>query len=188
MDAKNASEPRINRKGAFWSGLFLATTAIALIALSVWFISFTHSDYHYALLKMPPIFFEETGNTVFYMAPFAYLGLFVIGVTCMVVAIRGKAYAKPVYAKVNRVAGFLVVTGVIGMFAGSYLANQLWAEHFENNGYFECPNSFTLTSKWFKAVWVKSHELCFDEEVREMLHSYKHDLTDINSYLLERLP
>lgn len=186
MGISSITKPVINRTIAFWGGLFLSAVAIALIALSVWFILFTHSDYRSAILEKPPILIEHTVNTVFYMAPFAYLGLLVLGLVCIAVSIRGEAYPKSVYAKVNKIAGRLVIVGVVGMFFGSYLTNLWWAEQFQNNGYVECPNSFTITSKWFKAVWVDSPGLCLDEDVRDMFRSYEYDLTDINSYISQR--
>ncbi|WP_417501388.1 hypothetical protein [Marinobacter sp.] len=186
MGVNSTRKPAINRTIAFWGGLFLSTIAVALIALSVWFILSNHDDYELILLEEPPVFIEHTAITVFYMAPFAYLGLLIIGIVCAAIGVRGESLSIRVYEKVNKVAGVLVLLGVLGMFLGSYLANIFWAEQFQKHGYVECSSSFTITSKWFKTVWVDSPMLCADESVRDMFRSHEYDLTDINAYVSKR--
>lgn len=117
-----------------------------------------------------------------YLAPIAYLGLAMFGTFGIVVSIRGKAFAIAVSDKLNKIVAVVLIIGVLGMFFGSYVANKLWAEHFESQGYLEYSQPFRMTSKWFTAVWVDSISLCDDRRVLKMFGSGK-GVSYINSVI-----
>ena len=173
MGATNDSLPPINRPIAFWGGVLVLGMGVGLTALSVWALLVNHRDYDEAIQAGVPILLEDTGITVMYLAPIAYLGLGMFGMFGIVVAIRGKAFAKAVSDKLNKIVAVVLIIGVLGMCFGSYVANKFWAEHFENQGYMECSQSFRITSKWFTAVWVDSISLCDDRRVLKMFGAGK---------------
>lgn len=157
---------------------------VGLTALSVWALLVSHRDYDEAIQAGVPILLENTGITVMYLAPIVYFGLALFGMFGIVVAIRGKAFAKAVSDKLNKVVAVVLITGLFGMFFGSHIANKLWAEHFENQGYVECSQPFRMTSKWLKAVWVDSIPLCDDRRVLKMFGAGKR-VSDINRIIEE---
>ncbi|PSF05181.1 hypothetical protein C7H09_16410 [Marinobacter fuscus] len=157
---------------------------VGLTALSIWILWLNHRDYTQAIQTGAPIFLEDTGITVLYLAPITYLGLALLGMCGIIVAIRGKGFTKSIGGKLNKAVALLVITGLFGMFFGSHIANKLWAEHFENQGYVECSQPFRMTSKWFKAVWVDSIPLCNDRRVLKMFGAGKR-VSDINRIIEE---
>lgn len=187
MATSQATSDSINPKGALLGGLGFAALALILIAVSIGFVSLIHGDYGKALEAQDPIFLEKEGYTVFYFAPLVFIGLLIFGLACVAVGIRGRRYPKVVSDRLNKTVGPLVLVGLFGMFAGSYVANKMWAEVFRNNGYNECPGSFTMTSKWFSTVWVDQPDLCRDESVRAMFREGE-QVTTINRFVLQRRP
>lgn len=184
MATSQTATNQINPKGALVGGIGFTVLALLLIALSLWFVSLIHADYGQALDSRVPIFVEKEGHTVFYFAPLVFAGLLILGLACMAVGIRRRPYPPSASKKLNRIIGPLVLVGLLGMFAGSYVANKLWAETFRNSGYNECHGSFTITSKWFTTVWVDEPDLCRNEEVRQMFREFVH-LPEINRYVLQ---
>lgn len=176
---------QINRKGALLGGIGFTALALLLIGGSFWFISMIHGAYVEALEMQAPIFLEKEGYTVFYLAPVGLLGLLIIGLACMAVGLRGRPYPPSASDKLNRVVAPLVIVGLAGMFAGSYIGNKMWAEAFRNHGYNECPGSFTITKKWFTTVWVDEPGLCNDEDIRQMFRDFESAPT-INQFVLQR--
>src|SRR5690554_7600153 len=75
MGASNDSLPPINRPIAFWGGVLVLGMGVGLTALSVWALLVNHRDYDEAIQAGVPILLEDTGITVMYLAPIAYLGL-----------------------------------------------------------------------------------------------------------------
>jgi len=184
MAGKNDSRLPINRPVAFWGGVLVSGMGLALTALSVWALGVTHRDYAEAIQEGVPILLEDTGITAMYLAPVVYMGLALFGLCGVVVAFRGKAFVKAVSDKLNKVVALLLVTGVVGMLLGSYVANKLWAEHFQNHGYVECSQPFLMTGKWFTSVWVDSVSLCDDRRVLKLFGAGKH-VSYINSVVEE---
>ena len=176
---------QINPKGALLGGMGFTVLAVLLIAISLWFVGLLHADYGKALESQAPLFLEKEGYTVFYLAPLAFLGLLIIGLACVAVGIRGRPYPPSASDKLNRVVGPLVIIGLAGMFAGSYVANKMWVETFRNHGYSECPGSFTITQKWFTTVWVDKPSLCYDEDIRQMFREFER-LPEINRYVISQ--
>lgn len=187
MATSQVTSDELNPKGALIGGFGFAALALILVAVSIWFVSLIHGDYGEALESRDPIFLEKTGYTLFYFAPLVFTGLLIFGVACMAVGIRGKPYPKVVSERLNRTVASLVLIGLLGMFAGSYVANKLWAEVFRSHGYNECPGSFTITSKWFSTVWVDQPDLCHDENVLAMFREGE-QVSTINRFVLERHP
>ena len=184
MASKNDSRPPINRPAAFRGGLFLIGIAVALTAASIWILGLTHGDYAEALHSGAPILLEDTGITALYLAPLAFMGISLLGGMVLVVAIRGKAFVTTVSDKLSKVVTLLVVVGLLGVFLGSYVANKLWAEHFQNHGYVECSQPFLMTGKWLTSVWVDSVSLCDDRRVLKLFGAGKH-VSYINSVIEE---
>ncbi|MCK0163444.1 hypothetical protein [Marinobacter sp. S6332] len=184
MATTNDSRPPINRPVALWTGVVLSVMGVGLTALSVWVLWLNHRDYVQAIQTGVAIFLEDTGITALYLAPITYLGLALLGVCGIIVAIRGKGFIKSVGGNLNKAVSLLIITGLFGMFFGSYVSNKLWAEHFESQGYLECSQPFRMTSKWFTAVWVDSISLCDDRRVLKMFGSGKR-ISYINSVIEE---
>ena len=185
MATSSATSNQINPKGALLGGIGFTALALLLIGGSFWFISTIHSAYAKALESQTPLFLENEGYTVFYLAPLGFLGLLIIGLACMAVGIRGRPYPPSASDKLNRVVGPLVIVGLAGMFAGSYVANKMWAETFRNHGYNECAGSFTITKKWFTTVWVDEPGLCNDEDIRQMFRDFER-VPAINRFVLQQ--
>lgn len=182
MGSSAAVSGDINPRGAFIAGLGFVGLAAGLIILSLWFVQDIHQTYSDAMRTGQPVFLEHSGYTVFYMAPLVFAGLFIIGAACAIVGFRARALSKNTADQLNKVVSVLVVIGLLGMFAGSFLANRIWAEQFERNGYAECPGSFSMTSKWFTSVWVTDSEYCRDEGVRRLFREGKR-IPAINAYI-----
>ena len=119
-----------------------------------------------------------------YLVPIAYLGLALLGMCGIIAAIRGKGFVKSVGEKINKAVTLLIVVGLFGALFGSYVANKLWAENFQNHGYVECSQPFLMTGKWFTAVWVDSISLCDDRRVLKLFGAGKH-VSYINSVIEE---
>jgi len=184
MATINDSRPPINRPVALWTGVVLSVIGIGLTALSIWILWLNHRAYVEAIQAGVPILLEDTGITALYLAPIAYLGLALLGMCGIIVAIRGKGFVKSVGGKLNRAVTLLIVVGLFGALFGSYVANKLWAENFQNHGYSECSQPFLMTGKWFTAVWVDSVSLCDDRRVLKLFGAGKH-VSYINTFIEE---
>lgn len=172
----------VNPRGALIAGLCIIGLAVGLILLSLSFIVMIHNTYTSAAEAQQFVLIEHTGYTVFYMAPLVFLALLIIGAACVAVGLRGRAFSRAASEQLNKIVAPMVIAGLAGMFAGSYLGNRMWADWFQGQGYVACSGSFTITSKWFTGVWVTDPEYCHNEVVRDMFRSGQ-NLETINQYL-----
>ena len=164
--------------------MVLSFIGIGLAALSIWILRISHRDYAEAIQADVPILLEQTGITVLYLAPIFCMGLTLLGVFATIAAIRGKGFVKSVGEKINKAVTLLIVVGLLGMLFGSYVANKMWAEHFQNHGYVECSQPFLMTGKWLTSVWVDSVSLCDDRRVLKLFGAGKH-VSYINTFIEE---
>lgn len=145
-----------------------------------------HSSYSAALADNSVFLLQNTGITAFYAGFPLIASMLVLGIFMLLVAARGKRFPKTTSQRVTRVAGALVIAGLVGIFGGRTLANSYWAESFRNAGYAECSGGFSITKRWFTVVWTKEQDLCTDKNVRRMFLSSEYQLDDISAQVVER--
>lgn len=166
-------------------GLFFIALVLLLTFLGVWGISDVHQEYRALLAEEAPVLLQSTGISFFYVCFPGLIGLFWIGVSALIAGIRQSPDSLR-RRRHMKFASYLIVIGVVTMFAGRYIGNWYWSETFRDAGYASCQDSFGITGKWAQVVWVRDRAYCTDEEVRRLFSSFEHNLEDVNKYLAEK--
>lgn len=166
-------------------GLFFIALVLVLTVIGVWGISDVHQEYRKLLAQDAPVLLQSTGISFFYLCFPGLIGLFWIGVSALIAGIR-QSSDSPRRRRHMKIASYLIVVGVVAMFAGRYIGNSYWSEIFRDAGYVSCENSFGITGKWAQVVWVRDKGYCADEEVRRLFSSYEYSLKDVNEYLAQK--
>lgn len=177
-DGTVATEPKM----MIAAGLSLSALALLLIVSCAWLLNLAHQKYWALLQQEAPLLVHSPGISFFYLIFPGLLGMLLMGV-CAVMAEVRQSRNSPGRQRCMRVASYMMVIGVVAMFAGRYIGNWYWEETFSSAGYESCQMSFSLTKMWEQTVWVRDRSYCHDDEVQRMFLSSEHEASDINYYL-----
>lgn len=167
----------------FLGGCFLVLVLSSILALVLYSMPSTHSEYRELVGGSAPIVLQDRGLSVFYLGWAFCIGIIFWGIYICFIGIRG--YRRPSSDRIIfRYFSWYMIVTIVLLVVGYHAGNKYWSDYFSAHGYTRCSWSFFMTGNWGQDVWVDDLRLCDDDEVSYRLSSHRYRLSDINEYVV----